>query len=173
MKALDAKTGDAIYHKQMGAATNKSKVNRDVDDEIDRALYKIPGKRDRYGIPASGIKKMLVNTGKFVGLDRHKGFLNGAFHILAGPGNLVELNESKWEVDRMMGRNPNAMGKPAVVIFRPRFDKWSIDIKIMYNANIISTAEIANLFENAGFSVGLCEFRPEKGGSYGMFKLAA
>ena len=62
--------------------------------------------------------------------------------------------------------------KQTDVRYRPSYPiGWSVDIPIVYDADVISIEQLLNLIERAGFSVGLCEHRPEKDGDKGMFKL--
>jgi hypothetical protein len=46
---------------------------------------------------------------------------------------------------------------------------WEMNIPVIFDADHLSAEMIANLFARAGLSIGLCEWRPEKGGSWGMF----
>jgi hypothetical protein len=64
------------------------------------------------------------------------------------------------------------MTKTTTLRYRPQFDEWSVKLKIMYARNSISPEQIVNLFNVAGFAVGIGERRPGKSGdSFGMFKV--
>jgi hypothetical protein len=45
-------------------------------------------------------------------------------------------------------------------------------VRVRFNANVLSAAQIVNLFNTAGFGVGIGEWRPEKDGQFGMFHVA-
>ncbi len=51
---------------------------------------------------------------------------------------------------------------------RPRFDKWSADLKIRFDADHISANDVVNLLARAGAQVGICEGRPGAPNSYGI-----
>lgn len=46
-----------------------------------------------------------------------------------------------------------------------------MDVPLFYNASIIGEAQVLNLLQYAGFSVGLGAWRPESGGTSGQFTL--
>jgi len=54
-----------------------------------------------------------------------------------------------------------ATGTP-MVRFRPYWPTWSTTLRITYNANMVSDSQVLNLLNLAGYSVGICEGRPEK-----------
>ena len=60
----------------------------------------------------------------------------------------------------------------ADIRWRPGFRNWSCEFMIDYNASVITIEQLINLVEIAGYSVGLCEWRPEKNGPYGRFRVA-
>ena len=64
-----------------------------------------------------------------------------------------------------------AMGT-ADIRYRGEFTEWRVEVPISYNADVISPAQIANLFNIAGFGVGVGEWRPQRNGSYGRFHVA-
>lgn len=97
-------------------------------------------------------------------------FAHGAFYVVPGPGGLTPI-KGRPEMDTSIVRIGNFSNKVATPRYRGRFDEWEMEFEIKYNANVISPEQIANLFETAGFSIGLCEWRPEKRGSHGMFQL--
>jgi hypothetical protein len=55
---------------------------------------------------------------------------------------------------------------------RGMFEQWSVTLEIRYNERCMSASEIVNLFNTAGFGVGVGEWRPERDGSWGMFHCA-
>lgn len=76
---------------------------------------------------------------------------------------------STWQTDIKKGVNPN--GGEAVVIVRPRFDDWALSVDFTVFVNEVTESIIRKLFDVAGSSVGLCDFRPARGGTYGRFRV--
>lgn len=60
----------------------------------------------------------------------------------------------------------------ADIRFRGEFREWRTTFVVSFNASAISAEQIVNLFNLAGFGVGIGEWRPEKDGSYGRFRVA-
>ena len=59
----------------------------------------------------------------------------------------------------------------ADIRFRGEVSDWSIDFIIEYNPTVISCEQILGLLDLAGFSVGIGEWRPQRSGDYGRFKI--
>jgi hypothetical protein len=53
--------------------------------------------------------------------------------------------------------------------YRAEFKKWKTTLTIRYNSRAISAEQITNMFQNAGFAIGVGEWRPQKDGRNGMF----
>lgn len=160
-----------MLEKQMKGA-KRAKESRDPEAEFQASLYKIPGKKVSYGMPIGGLKNCAVSACRFIdGVAMTKA--TGAFHIIDENGSgLIEIDSKGPVLDERIVRIGPFGRKVAMTRFRGRFDQWSVTFNVIYNARIISPAQLLNLYENAGFSIGLCEFRPEKKGSLGMFKVA-
>ena len=45
-------------------------------------------------------------------------------------------------------------------------------MSVRFNANVLSAEQIINLFNTAGFGVGIGEWRSEKDGQHGLFHVA-
>jgi hypothetical protein len=166
---FSTKSKTEMLEKQMKKAKG-AKESRNIEKEVEAALYRLSGK-NRYGMPASGLKNCAVSACRFiegVPMTRAK----GSFFVLEDENGLVEIKSKKgYTVDERPVSIGKFGNKTKMIRFRPRFDDWSCTFKVVYNPNIISAEQLLNLYENAGFSVGLCEFRPEKSGNLGMFEV--
>ena len=117
-----------------------------------------------FGFPCVGFKAAAVGACRHVeGIAMTEA--RGAFHVV---GELAKLKPGKPTMRQDMVRV--GMGT-ADVRFRGEFENWSADLDIAYNASALSPEQIVNLFNVAGFGVGVGEWRPEKDGSYGRFRV--
>jgi len=115
-----------------------------------------------YGFPAVGFKAAAVRAGTYC--DMKMVFLRGAFHV---EGDLVKIDgEPKMREDMVRV----GMGT-ADIRYRPEFSEWSTTLQVVYNSRALAVEQIVNLFEVAGFAVGVGEWRPEKDGQFGRFRV--
>jgi len=137
---------------------------REPEIEWKDALYIIDKENEKYGFPASGIKKALVNAGgRFA--DEKMTVLRGAINIM---GDILEISGDK---PKMRTDAVRLNGGSLDLRYRPEFKNWSITVPVIFNANIISKSQVLNLFQIAGFAVGLGDWRPEKNGTFGQFDI--
>ena len=140
-----------------------AKEARNPEAEFKAAAHVIaPGV---YGFPAVGIKKALVAAGgRFA--DEKMTHLRGVINIM---GDLIPI---QGPAPTMRSDTIRLQGSKSSLAYRPQFTPWSMDIPITFNAGIIGQAQILNLFQIAGFSVGIGAWRPECNGTFGQFALA-
>jgi len=55
--------------------------------------------------------------------------------------------------------------------YRPMYENWECKITVTHPPKIITRQSVLNLISFAGESIGLCEWRPEKGGQWGMYRI--
>jgi len=171
VKKWSEKAAREMADKQEGKAVPK-KAQRDPQKEYRDSMYIVPGteKKPVYAVHAGGIKKCLVSATRFVE-NLAKTDVRGAFHVVnAAEGNLIPIKTKGPNFDDQIGRI-GGIQKTANHIYRARFDDWECTVEIKYMKNAITVEQILMLFEIGGFSVGLHEFRPERDGTYGMFKV--
>lgn len=166
-----------ILDKQMKKAKTKGHDAKDpVRDFID-SLYWLDGEPEekteegfakaiqgsaRFGFPSVAFKASAVAAGYRSGVTKNLVSMYGAFHI---DGEFVEIKgvpEMREDMVRV------GMGV-ADIRYRGEFKEWSATFQVKYNASAISLEQLVNLFNLGGFACGLGEWRPEKGGAFGMY----
>jgi len=147
-----------------GKAKGKAKGVRKPEDEFNGARYVLDKKKGIDGFPASGFKKAAVRAGTYQG--EKMTHLRGAFHVMGDVIPIICKKGAKMRTD------PVRIGNGVCDIrYRPEYQNWSCELPITYNSKVISLEQIVNLFEVAGFAVGIGDWRPEKDGQFGMFEV--
>jgi hypothetical protein len=166
--AWSKKAKQEMLDKQMKKAKGPKVAKNPEQDYMD-AFYRLPrekpGVLGKPGFPSIGFKAAAVSAaGRFAdGMKMTE--VRGCFHV---EGELVEIIGEPNPREDMVRIG---MGT-ADIRYRPEFKTWRCKIPIRYNADAISLDQIVNLFNMAGFGVGVGEWRPEKDGLYGMFHVA-
>lgn len=160
--AWSAKAKKEMLDKQMKKAKT-AKAAKDPARDYEDAFYRLDDKSP--GFPVIAFKAAAVSAGGRFSDGLKMTELRGAFHI---EGELVAI-EGKPNMREDMVRV--GMGT-ADIRYRPEFKSWRVMLPIRYNADAISIDQIVNIFNLAGFGVGVGEWRPEKDGQYGMFHVA-
>ncbi|MES3028480.1 MAG: hypothetical protein V4820_11580 [Pseudomonadota bacterium] len=119
----------------------------------------------RFGFPAIAFKTAAVTACTSIG-GITKIAARQAFHV---EGEFVEINGPPPAMRQDVCRV--GMGT-ADLRYRGEFSPWSVELTVKFNANLMSAAQVVNLFQTAGFAVGVGEWRPERDGPYGRFHVA-
>lgn len=159
--AWSKKAKQQMLDKQMKRA-KQAKEAKDPEQDFLDSLYPLPS--GGYGFPAVAFKAAGVSACRFAdGLKMTEA--RGAFHIL---GEMVEIAGDPSPREDMVRVG---MGT-ADIRFRGEFKTWSATLNLRINTAALSIEQVMNLFNLAGFGVGVGEWRPERDGSYGMFHVA-
>jgi|GEM_PF-265230 len=161
----DGKARGQMLAKHMGAAKQPREVKDPVAD-VNRKARERMTDDGRYGVPAVMFKAAAVSACRSVQAKMTEA--RQAFFVR---GNILPIYGSEPVAWESMVRNDN--GAPDVR-FRPVFEEWAVNLEIDHDAGLISEAQIVNLFERAGYGVGVGDWRPEKSasGQCGRFRLA-
>ncbi len=79
--------------------------------------------------------------------------------------------DDDFEVDSRPVVIPATKGR--IMRHRPRFDNWSLMVTMEIDTEVIPSELIHQLLEEGGRRLGLGDFRPEKGGSFGRFAIVS
>lgn len=156
-----------IEEKQTTESKTKTKrAPKDYAAEFHGARYLDAKKRD--GVPCGAIRAAMISACRFVdGLPMTKA--KGAFFIVAQTTDAIDgtpliLINGEPKHDTRPVRLESGV---ADLRNRPRYDDWSLDITIQYDADMLSANDIANLLARAGAQIGIGELRPQGPNSYG------
>jgi hypothetical protein len=138
------------------------KVAKDPDEDYRESLYPHPD--GGYAFPSVAFKAAAVRAGTYS--EMKMTFLRGAFHVL---DEYVKIEGEPSPREDMVRLQSGV----ADIRYRAEFKTWTAILKVRYNARAINVEQLLNLFQVAGFSVGVGEWRPEKDGSYGMWEIAS
>lgn len=76
---------------------------------------------------------------------------------------------TSFEVDGRPVTIPATKGR--IMRYRPRFDEWGAEFDLVINDALLSPAMAHQLLVEAGEQVGIGDFRPEKRGPFGTFRV--
>lgn len=160
--AWSHKAKKAMLDKQMKKAKGPKEA-KDPEQDFKDSLYPMPN-GDGFGFPSIAFKAAAVSAANDVdGIKTTQ--VRRAFHI---DGELVRIHGSPTPREDMVRVG---MGT-ADIRYRGEFTDWSVDLAVKYNAGVLSAEQIINLFNMAGFGVGVGEWRSQKDGSHGLFHVA-
>jgi len=113
-------------------------------------------------VSGGGVRKAMCQAAEELGL---KGWqLRRVFQVV---DDLLPILDSKPNMRRdKVGKNHLA--------YRAFFPgKWRVRVPVRYNKNRITMEQLVDILNAAGFSIGIGAWRPERGGSMGMFGVLA
>lgn len=160
--AWSEKAKKQILDKQMKKARGAREAKNPEQDFKD-SLYPLPGGKG-FGFPCVAFKAAAVGACRFAeGIKMTEA--RGAFHVDGEFATLVGKPTMREDMVRV------GMGV-ADIRYRGEFRTWRTVLTVSYNPDALSDEQIINLFNIAGFGIGVGEWRPEKDGSYGRFHVA-
>jgi hypothetical protein len=135
------------------------KTARDPHAEYLESLYVIS--EGVYGFPTIGVKASAVSACSFLP-EMTKVEARGTFHI---DEEFVTI-----EGEHRMREDMVRVGMGAADLrYRAGFPEWRTTFAVKFNSAVLSAEQIVNLFNTAGFAVGIGEWRPQKNGQFGRY----
>lgn len=180
--AWSEKAKREMLQKQVKAPKSGKEI-RDPQADFVSSLYEMGN--DTYGFPATGVKNCLISAAhKDKGVARSQ--VLGALFLdadlvrvrpaLAGAicdMPLVRIYGSKPEQREDMVKIGSGLQKVANLAYRGQFSVWAMRITGKFNTSVLSAEALAFLIEESGLASGLGEWRNERRGMFGSFRLAS
>lgn len=144
---------------------------RDTQAEYEAAFYRT---KDGYGFPITAFKAATVGAARFYGKDvrmtelRQFIFMHGQISE-NDPQALVEIvGEPRMREDVVRLGGPS---RSADLRYRPEFPEWSAVLTVTYVTSSLSRDSVLSLIDAGGLGIGIGEWRPEKRGEFGTYKI--
>lgn len=137
-------------------------------------LYYYNEKRKIYGYPAINFQRSFVEACRQTPGGLKMTAATGGFSVLSSKNkSICELEgATSWNISKMMGW-PQGKKKPPVPVIRPEFEKWAVTVRVRWNMALMTSSDLLNLIMFAGECCGVGGNRPNCGGPYGKYKIAA
>lgn len=153
----------------LGSQGNKNRGKREPKD-FDLAYQQaIHVSRDGwYGIPAPAFRNAMISACRLVGfkmtIAKMSVFIEADGFDADDATPLVRINGDPSPFETMV-RLPTGVSDISV---RPKWDEWSADVRVRWDASQFSATDVMNLMSRVGLQVGIGEGRPDSKNSAGM-----
>lgn len=162
-KAKEAKVPFADFIQSLHWVTPMPETEDKTEEELKEIFEKAIEDGAKFGFPTVGIKQSAISAAYRGGLAKNKVSLQGAFHI---KGELAEITGNL----RMREDYVKIPMAGADIVYRGEFEEgWKSTFTVTYDEGVISLEQIIQMINLGGFSVGIGDWRVEKGGNFGMF----
>lgn len=177
-----------MLDKQTGKAS-KGREKKDPFADFKSSLYPLSDGKG-YGIPAPAFKACAVTAANSVELKMTQ--MRMAFHVswflVPIIGEPITKPATEWDKEYAKELKPfHAQGISmrmdvvrlesgvADLRFRAWYPRWSAELEVEYNKQMLSLAQLVNLFRAGGLGCGIGEWRPSspqcRSGEFGRFEI--
>jgi hypothetical protein len=167
--------------------TKGGKEARDPHTDFVNSLYEMGGGSDGkplYGFPVTGIKNAILSSAhKDKGIPRvtvQSALYLDAEMVRVRPAlqgaicdmPLVRVYSGDPEMREDMVRIGSGLQKKANLAYRGQFTNWAIRLTGKFNTAVLSPQQLFFLLSEAGTGIGIGEWRNERRGMFGAFRMA-
>jgi hypothetical protein len=146
----------------------KTKEVRDPQADYESSMYRT---KDGFGFPAVGFKACTVSAARFYGKDvtmtqlRQLLYFRGVIHESGGMP-LVDIDGEPH-----MREDVVRIGQGTDLRYRAEFSEWSAVLEVSFVTTSLARESVLSLIDAGGTGVGVGEWRPEKSGEFGRFRI--
>jgi len=143
------------------------------NDETEAALRVYRNEDGKYGHPAEAFLKAMVKAvaGKKFGKLFATSVIKGSVFVVEELGLILD-GKGKLATEYAIDRRGVVIGKSRVLRCRPKWSPWGMQIVLEVDTAICPPQNVLDALSLAGRTVGIGDYRPEKGGGFGRFTAA-
>ncbi len=144
------------------------KVAKDPEAEYLAAFYRF--KDESYGFPVIAFKAATVGGARFysgITMTALKQYL-----FMRGEIGVDGQALARIEGEPRMREDVVRVGRGGADLrYRPEFEKWQTELTVVYVRSALTRASVLSLIDAGGMGVGVGEWRPEKDGDFGTYRV--
>jgi hypothetical protein len=137
--------------------------------EYEAAFYRLAD-GSGYGFPVVAFKDATVGGARFYGSSVTMTALRQSIFFGGVPGDGMSLTPIDGEPQ--MREDVVRVNRGGTDLrYRPEFQQWSAVLTVTYVKAMLTKNSLLSLIDAGGMGVGVGEWRPEKGGDFGTFRI--
>jgi len=144
------------------------KESKNPEAEYEASIYRL--KDGTPGFPTLAFKDATVGGARFYGKDVSMTALKQFLFFRGEPGNDGKLL-ARIEGECTMREDPVRIGKGADMRYRGEFLEWRAVLEVTYVTSALTRGSVLSLIDAGGMGVGVGEWRPEKNGGNGTYRV--
>lgn len=147
------------------------KQTRDPEAEFQAAFYRM---KDGYGFPVTAFKAATIGAARFYDKSvsmtslRQFLFMHGELSENDAQALVPIYGEPRMREDVVRLGGPS---RSADLRYRPEFPEWSTVLLVTYVKSSLSRDSVLSLIDAGGLGIGVGEWRPERRGEFGTYKI--
>ena len=138
-------------------------------EQAEYAAYRIPNDSKMLYIPGVAMQRALVAGAAYSKGKGRASLAKPAAACLLVPDEYLSLQTREYVIDSRPAVIPATKGR--IMRHRPRLDKWGVKFELHYDDTLLSAKQVRQIVDDTGSNVGILDFRPEKKGPFGRFKV--
>lgn len=142
------------------------KQRKDPEAEYEAAFYRLADGSP--GFPALAFKSATVEASRFYGKDVTK---VGLRQFLFFQGEVGADGRALCRIEGEPQMREDAVKNPSDLRYRPEFREWRTALEVTYVTSSLTRDSVLSLIDAGGMGVGVGEWRPEKNGDFGTYRI--
>lgn len=145
------------------------KVNKDPDADYEAAFYRL--KDNGYGFPVTAFKLATVGAARFYPKNSVTMTALKQTMFFRGEVGTDGLGLARISGEPHMREDVVRVGRGTDLRYRPEFSEWSTTLEVTYVTSALTRGSVLSLIDAGGMGVGVGEWRPERSGDFGTYRV--
>lgn len=146
------------------------KEAKDPDAEYEACFYRL--KDETYGFPVLAFKAATIGAARFYPRNAVTMTALKQFMFFRGEPGADGQSMVRIQGEPVMREDVVRVGRGGTDLrYRPQFTEWSTTLEVIYVVSALTRSSVLSLIDAGGLGVGVGEWRPEKDGEFGTYRV--